>query len=174
MRDGDESPLPRLPADHRRGGAGPAGSDAHPRQLQGAVHPGRRDAAVRHDPHEPDEKRRGLLRGDRRVVQEGHCRGQEVRRRARCGLQQGPQLLLCARLLRSGHPGERGLRLHLRERDHPRRDLEQAARHQGPCAGQRPELHVPVQALQRQRLRPYLRRRAEERGPRRHGGGHHP
>ena len=46
--------------------------------------------------------------------------------------------------------------------------------HQGPRAGVRPVLHVPVPALQRVRLRSDLGRRAEERGPRRHGRGHHP
>ena len=36
------------------------------------VHPGRRNAAVLHDPDEPDEERQGRLHRDRRLVQEGH------------------------------------------------------------------------------------------------------
>ena len=43
-----------------------------------------------------------------------------------------------------------------------------------PCACFRPVLHVPVQALQRVRLRHDLRGRAEERRPRRHGCRHRP
>ena len=71
-------------------------------------------------------------------------------------------------------PDERRLCLHLRKRDHQRHHLPQAAQHQGQGPGVRPVLHVPLPPLQRRRLRPDLGRRAEERGPRRHGRGHHP
>ena len=71
-------------------------------------------------------------------------------------------------------PGERRLRLHLRERDHQRHHLPHPAQHQGQDPGLRPVLHVPLPPLQRGGLRPDLGRRAEERGPRRHGCGHHP
>ena len=38
---------------------------------------------------EPDEERQGRVHRDRRLVQEGHCRGQEVRRGHRGRLLQG-------------------------------------------------------------------------------------
>ena len=50
-------------------------------------------------------------------------------------------------LLGSGHSRQRGLCLHLRERDYQRHHLFQAARHQGQGAGVRPVLHVPLPPL---------------------------
>ena len=59
------------------------------RQLQSHVHPGRRYPSVRHDSHEPDEERQGRLHRNRRLVQEGHCGSQEIRRSDRGRLLQG-------------------------------------------------------------------------------------
>lgn len=69
------------------------------------------------------------------LVQEGHCRGEEIRRDQCRRFLQGPQLCLYSRLLRSAGRRGYGLCLYLRERDYPRHDVAEAAGHEGQAPG---------------------------------------
>ena len=88
--------------------------------------------AVCHGADEPDEKRRGLLCRDGHLVEEGHRGGEEVRRRHRSSPPPPTRTISyipdCSDLR---HPGRCRLCLHLRERDHQRHDVAQAAEHEG-------------------------------------------
>jgi tetratricopeptide (TPR) repeat protein len=164
--DGDEPPRQGVHRHPRRGRKPAARTAGHPRQLQGAVHAGRRHRRERHRADEPAARQgRRRLHRHRRVEQEVHQGSEEVRQGQR-RRQRGRQRL-------HDHPAastwkldpERGLRAHLQQRDHRRRGIPLHARRGQRAAGGRHVQRHPVAPDRRVEVRPDLRRRAEEHRP---------
>ena len=144
---------------------------AMPRQLQGAVPAGRRDRAVRGDPAEPRARRSDRrLHQHRRLVEEGDRRGAALRARERRGRRGGLALHHVPAAARCKLTRWRAY-LHYTPNETIGGVEFPYVPDSGRAAGRRHVLDHPVAADRRWRVRPHLRRRAEEHRTRRPHGG---
>ena len=101
--DGDEPPRQGIHRHPRRGGSAAARADGHSRELQGAVHAGRRDRRERHRPDEPAARQdRRRLHRHRRVVEEVDQGSGQVLHRQRGRQRQGHRATRRSRSARAG------------------------------------------------------------------------
>ena len=138
---GDEPPQQDLRRNPPRGdGAGFRAAGAS-RQLQSPLPPGRRHAAVRHDPHEPASGEAELrFHHHRAVGQQGLRRRGQVRQGQRPVRRQGKRLHRAPRSqVAESEPGRRVPAHHV-QRDHRRHPVARLARH-----GRRPHRGGHVQ-----------------------------
>ena len=118
-----------------------------------------------------DERR---LRRHRRVGEALDRRGRALLSRQRRGERRGQRLHLDPEAVRMAPRSRRGVRAHLRQRDHRRGRVPLGARHRRRAAGRGHVVEHPVAADRRLALRPDLRRRAEEHRPGRPDLRHRP